>query len=297
MSKSILAKAAAIICGAATLCAISTTAFAEVKNDPTDGGAAAYGNELAADKTNIVADRVQVDISEIDPEKGFEIDYTVYIHNNDAGFAATGLQLFYDADLEVVMNGTRATTKKNPFFELGPAWSFNGEKTVIGLATNSTDDTFENGWYFTSKFIVPADASVGDKYDMTIAIDKWLDSKTKPIDYNIVNGWIEIVGDQPDETTTAPAETTTAPTETSASETSAQDSSTTASETTGDGSSTDSSTTTSGTTKPGASGSGSGTSSGSSSGVTTGDAGVGVAAAALLLAAGTAVVATKKKKD
>jgi LPXTG-motif cell wall-anchored protein len=296
MSKSIFAKVAAVACSVASLGMLGIAASAQTNTEIADR------TDLVAGKTNIVAGIVKADAGET-------VKFPVYIANNATGYAATGVRLIHDERLTVPLDGKKPkTTKGVAGNDVTTTFSYNAEKRIIGLGTMGTDLEKDNGVMYEVEITVPADAKDGDKFPMTIEIDKWLDASTNPVEHAAINGYI-IVGGTPIETTTTSSTTVTTTTTTTTSSTAPTTSSTapttsstapTTSSTvsTQSTSSTASTTTTTGTNKgtPVVT-TAKGGSTSSTTATKTGDAGVGVAVAGLLLAAGTAVVATKKKKD
>lgn len=291
MSKSIFAKVAAVACSVATLGALGIAASAATETKVEDR------KDLVDGKTNIIAGIVQA-------EAGETVKFPVYIANNSKdGFAATGLRLFYDEKLTPVLkeDGKPKTAKGEACDAVVSKFSHNAEKHIIGLGTMGDDPETDNGLMYTVEITVPKDAKPGDKFPMTLEVDKWLDAKTNAIEYATVNGYIFL---QPDGgvTTTTTSDTTTSTTTTTTSSSATTTSTTSSSATTTTttvSTSSGSTTTTTGTTKGANVVQTTTAKSGTTNNTTatkTGDAGVGVAVAGLLLAAGTAVVA-KKKKD
>lgn len=290
MSKSIFAKVAAVACSVATLGALGIAASAQKNTEVADR------KDLVDGKTNIIAGIVEA-------EAGETVKFPVYIANNSKdGFAATGLRLFYDEKLTPVLkeDGKPKTAKGEACDAVVSKFSHNAEKHIIGLGTMGDDPETDNGLMYTVEITVPKDAKKGDKFPMTLEVDKWLDAKTNAIEYATVNGYIFIPGI--DETTTVSSDTTTTTTTTTTSSSATTTSTTSSSATTTTttvSTSSGSTTTTTGTTKGANVVQTTTAKSGTTNNTTatkTGDAGVGVAVAGLLLAAGTAVVA-KKKKD
>ena len=290
MSKSIFAKVAAVACSVATLGALGIAASAQKNTEVADR------KDLVDGKTNIIAGIVEA-------EAGETVKFPVYIANNSKdGFAATGLRLFYDEKLTPVLkeDGKPKTAKGEACDAVVSKFSHNAEKHIIGLGTMGDDPETDNGLMYTVEITVPEDAKAGDKFPMTLEVDKWLDAKTNAIEYATVNGYIFLKDDDTGVTTTTTSDTTTTTTTSSSSATTTTTTvSSSATTTTTTVSSDGSTTTTTGTTKGANVVQTTTAKPGTTSNTTatkTGDAGVGVAVAGLLLAAGTAVVA-KKKKD
>lgn len=289
MSKSIFAKVAAVACSVATLGALGIAASAQKNTEVADR------KDLVDGKTNIIAGIVEA-------KAGETVKFPVYIANNSKdGFAATGLRLFYDEKLTPVLkeDGKPKTAKGEACDAVVSKFSHNAEKHIIGLGTMGDDPETDNGLMYTVEITVPSDAKKGDKFPMTLEVDKWLDAKTNAIEYATVNGYIIVDGPIPETTTVSSDTTTTTTTTTTSSSATTTSTTSSSSATTTTTSASGSTTTTTGTTK-GANVVVTTTAKSGNSGTTTatktGDAGVGVAVAGLLLAAGTAVVA-KKKKD
>ena len=289
MSKSIFAKVAAVACSVATLGALGIAASAQKDTEVADR------KDLVDGKTNIIAGIVEA-------KAGETVKFPVYIANNSKdGFAATGLRLFYDEKLTPVLkeDGKPKTAKGEACDAVVSKFSHNAEKHIIGLGTMGDDPETDNGLMYTVEITVPEDAKAGDKFPMTLEVDKWLDAKTNAIEYATVNGYIFIAGGETttvsSDTTTTTTTTTTSSSVTTTTTTSSSSATTTTTTVSSDGSTTTTTGTTKGanvvqttTAKPGT--------TSNTTATKTGDAGVGVAVAGLLLAAGTAVVA-KKKKD
>lgn len=285
MSKSIISKIAAVACSVAALGALGISASAQFDTELDKR------TDLVAGKTNIVAGIVEA-------EAGETVKFPVYVANN-TGYAATGVRLIYDEKLAPVLkaNGNPTTKKDDAGDDVTMTFSHNPEKRIIALGTMGTEPEVDSGVMYTVEITVPETAQPGDKFPMTIEIDKWLDEKVQPVDHATVNGYIIVKGD-PIPTTTTTTETTTETTTTTT--TTVTEPTTTSSDVT----TTTTDSTTSGTTTTTGKGGAVVTTTTKKAGTTsnttaskTGDAGVGVAVAGLLLAAGTAVVATKKKKD
>ena len=337
MSKSIFAKAAAIVCGAATLCALSVTASAAVTTFDATKGEGSYA--LVDGKVNTVAAQITLDEAdlanaELDADKtqaGFQVKYPVYIVQKDAeGFGGLGLNLFLakpesGSALGVVLNadGDPETVKNEDGDVEGdiakggfPSFVYNEAATnpknqksevLVGCSCMRSSTYSKSGKWVEFLFTIPEGAKAGDQWDISAVVNKMNDKDSQAIaaeKYNEVNGWIKINGavattEAPAATTEAPAVTTLAPV---ADTTLAPADATT--EAAGSAVTTATEATQNNGTGTTASGKGntgkdsnSGKSGTSTDAAKTGDAGVGVAAAALLLAAGTAVVATRKKKD
>jgi hypothetical protein len=314
MSKSIFAKAAAIVCGAATLCALTVSAAAAVTVDDPVADASKYTG-VDSTKVNAIAGQVYVDIADLtnkdldadkDLSNGFQVAVPTYIVNNDKGFAGIGFNVFVPTALQVKKS---AKTDKEPdakkkLCAAGMSNFVYNENTdhnmpLVGIGYVASETVLDSGEFFDFFVTIPADAKVGDEWKLETVVEDMKDEETKAIDwYNAVNGFVKIVGEAPAETSTTAVVTTTveeaAVTTTTEVSTAAPTDGTTTSGETGTTDSTVSGTTTSG---KGDKTNNNGNKDNKTDATKTGDAGVGVAAAALLLAAGTAVVATKKKKD
>ncbi len=230
-------------------------------------------SDLVDGKTNIIAGIVEA-------EAGETVKFPVYIANNSKdGFAATGLRLFYDDMLTPTLkeDGMPNAIKGEACDAVITKFSHNAEKHIIGLDTMGDEPETDNGLMFTVEITVPSDAKGGDKFPMTLEVDKWLDAKNDAIDCVTINGYIYVMrfaGISPSDTAASSGTAATA---------SSDGSTTTAVGTTKGANVVQTTTAKSGTTN-------------NTTATKTGDAGVGAAVAGLLLAAGTAVVA-KKKKD
>lgn len=297
MSKSILSKVAAIACGVASVAVLTVTATAA--KTVLEVNKTNYP-EIQDGKLNFVATRVTVDEADVKAAtNGYVISYSVEVANNP-GYASAGVAVVYDQRLTPVMNG------ENVKYEKGDAGSAIGvvkeniSKHLVGCGASAMENVTANGKYITIDFKLPADAKAGDKYPFTWDIDSVINANDDDVDWNEVDGYIEIATPTTAPTTTTTTQTTTSTTPTTSVTTPTTSNpivtttSTTPASATG---STTSNTTVSNTTaKPGTTTKAANGGNNANS-TKTGDAGAGVAAAALLLAAGTAVVAGKKKKD
>jgi len=230
MSKSIFSKVAAIACSIATLTALSAVVSAEVTLvSPVDQYA-----EIDSSVMNIVGAKMYA-------EPGDVVAYEVHIVNNK-GYSASGVSVDFDERLEPVLN------KNKVKMEAGDASDdlttiFSSNLTTLhraGIATmlkeEETNDE-DDGVMFKAYFTVPEDAQPGDIFPMKINVKELENWKAESIDYNKVDGWIQ-VGTP---TTTTTTETTTVPTTTTTTETTT---STTTTETTTTTTTTETTTTT-----------------------------------------------------
>ncbi|MCQ2408561.1 MAG: LPXTG cell wall anchor domain-containing protein [Oscillospiraceae bacterium] len=303
MSKSTIAKVAAVVCSAATLGALGIAASAQTTLDVNPG---------AVTETTILAGQVEAEPGEL-------VEFPVYIYQpEDVHYAATGLRLIYADGLTIQKNKRDSYgTKGEAGNDVTQTFSLNAELNTLGLGTMGTDGEWDSGIAYTCLVQVPENATPGTQYDMKMEIESWLDKKSQPVPAHTVDGWIKIVGEPVVATTTteAPVVATTTTTEAVVVATTTTEApvvgTTTTTEggavigttTTTAGGAADGSTTTTvaggaaATTTKGGSSGGSGSSGSKSEATKTGDAGVGVAVAGLMIAAGAAVVATRKKKE
>ena len=278
-------KAAAIVCGAATVAALSVTALT---------ASAAGANEIVADQ--IYAEPGQKDVA-----------FSVKLNGN-TGFDQLNFSLKYDTRLTPVLEEGSTNIPKNESDEYsGLASVFvNPEKGVIGYGLVCSKKQDKDKALTTVYFDVPTDAKPGDEFAIT-----FIDGNSKVLigddaqEFSNVAGWIKIKGvttTTTTATTTSTTETTTTTTETTTSTTETTTSTVTTTDTTGSTGSTTGSTTTSGSTSGGTTttakattkAAGTTASGGKQDGPTAGDAGVALAVAGLLAAAGTAIVIRKK---
>jgi hypothetical protein len=310
MSKSTIAKIAAVVCSAATLGALGIAASAQTTLDVNPG---------AVTTTTILAGKVEADPGEL-------VQFPVYIYQPEGThYAATGLRLIYAEGLTIQKNNRDSYgTKGTAGDDVTQTYSLNEKARTLGLGTMGTDGEYDSGVAYTCLVKVPDNAAPGTEYPMVMEVESWLDKKSQPVANTVVAGWIKIVGEPVGETTTtteapvtttttsaAPVTTTTtaapAPVTTTTTAAPAPGTTTTTAApiggttTTADGKADGTTTTKAGgaaattTAKPSSGGS---SSSGSKTDATkTGDAGVGVAVAGLMIAAGAAVAATRKKKE
>jgi len=246
MSKSIFAKAAAIVCGAATLCALSVTASAAVTTFDATKGEGSYA--LVDGKVNTVAAQITLDEADLtnadlDADKnlsnGFQVKYPVYIVQKDAeGFGGLGLNLFLEkpetgSPLGVVLNadGDPETVKNEDGDVEGdiakggfPSFVYNEaaknpytQKTevLVGCSCMRSSTYSKSGKWVEFLFTIPTGpdgAKAGDQWNISAVVNKMNDKDSQLIaaeKYNEVNGWIKINGAAA--TTEAPAVTTLAP--------------------------------------------------------------------------------------
>lgn len=308
MSKSTIAKIAAVVCSAATLGALGIAASAQTTLDVNPG---------AVTTTTILAGKVEADPGEL-------VQFPVYIYQPEGThYAATGLRLVYAEGLTIQKNNRDSYgTKGVAGDDITQTFILNDKVRTLGLGTMGTDGEYDSGIAYTCLVKVPDDAAPGTEYPMVMEVESWLDKKSQPVANTVVAGWIKIVGEAKETTTTqapvtttttteAPVTTTTtsapAPVTTTTTAAPAPGTTTTTAApvggttTTTDGKADGSTTTTKAggaaattTAKPSSGGSSSGNKTDATK---TGDAGVGVAVAGLMIAAGAAVAATRKKKE
>ena len=292
MKKSMIARAAAVVCSIASLAALGIAATAQ-----TDIPVENRKDELVADRVNVIAGQVQA-------KPGETVQFPVYIQQNtETGFAATGICLSYDEALTVQLkeDGKPFAKLKDVASEAGLSSSFdvNEEKHLLALCTMGQENATGDGLFFVVRFTVPENPTKL-KYPVKLTVEQFFDDKPSPVPAASLDGYIEITGvfvTDEDETTEAVGGTTTAAIgETTTEALGETTTETTAVLTTTAENTTDSAavtTTTTGaaavtTTKAGTSG---------TSAAKTGDAGAGASVAGFMLAAAAAVAATKKKKD
>lgn len=299
MSKATIAKIAAVVCSAATLGALGIAASAQTTLDVNPG---------KVEKTTILAGKVEADPGEL-------VEFPVYIYQpEDTHYAATGLRLIYAEGLTIQKNKRDSYgTKGDAGNDVTQTFSLNEKARTLGLGTMGTDGEWDSGVAYTCLVQVPEDATPGTEYPMVMEVESWLDKKSQPVDTQVVAGWIKIVGEVKETTTTTAepvAQTTTTSTTvitpiattTTTAEPVAPGTTTTTAAPEPAGSTTTSTTVSgTGTTKKDDGKKTTTTKSGGSSSkdtaTKTGDAGVGVAVAGLMIAAGAAVAATRKKKE
>ncbi len=276
MSISIFKKAAAFVCGAATMLSLSAALFASAEGPMV-----------------FTADQVYA-------KPGETVSYSVSLSNN-SGYAASGLSLIFDERLEIQNVEGRYIKPVNA----GPAASglnttlgYNSGKHQIGWSTmGSGDDCTQDGILYTIEVKVPDDAKAGDTFVMDLGeISQLVNSAKEARTYELVDGWIKI---KPEETTTEEPTTTTTTT-TSSSSSDDITTTTTISQEPGTG---DSSDTTDTTTTVSGEGSGATDATDATSnnngggdvpGPKTGETGAALAIAGLLTAAGAAYAIRRK---
>ncbi len=300
MSKSIFSKVAAVACSVAAVVAMSIS----VSADGAKGTKVAPAASELKDVTNLVATKVQVDIEDL-KKADYVVTYEVEVMKN-AGFGPSGVRLVYPSDSKfTVLNNADGfpATEGDLIMKHNTELAKNDDKFNVAVGVMGNRNTSGDGSFFFVDFKLPNTVKVGDKFPMKIEVDKFLDKDNEPVQYNLVDGYIEIVGapvvttTQAPVTTPAPVTTTTpapvittvpTPATTPAPTTTVTTAAPTGETTTAITTTTVSGTTAKATTKAATT---------KANGVKTGDTGAGVAVAALLLAAGTAVVAAKKKED
>ncbi|MBR4201794.1 MAG: LPXTG cell wall anchor domain-containing protein [Oscillospiraceae bacterium] len=195
-------KAAAALCAAAAIVmaaasAVTAFAFETVKMD-------ARKDEIVAGKINIVADQVYA-------KPGEEVKYQVHIAEN-SGYAGIGVELYYDEKLvPAKLTDIKADmTFEDAVYGMSCDQTINLPKNLIAFTAMSDTDHKAEGALYTVKFTVPADAAAGTKYPLTLKITDIYNESLGKLDYNTVDGWIEV---KVPETTTQPTATTAAPTD------------------------------------------------------------------------------------
>ena len=275
-------KAAAIVCGAATVAALSVTALT---------ASAAGTNEITADQ--IYAEPGQ---------KGVAFSVTL---NGNTGFDQLNFSLKYDERLNPVLEEDSSNIPKNESDEYSGLASvfINPEKSVIGYGLVCSKKQDKDKALTTVYFDVPSDAKPGDTFEIS-----FIEGNSKVLigddaqEFSNVAGWIKIkdvttttttaTTTSTTETTTTTTETTTSTVETTTSTVTTTDTADSTATTTGTTTTKSSGTTT--TAKATTKAAGTTASGGKQDGPTAGDAGVALAIAGLLAAAGTAIVIRKK---
>jgi hypothetical protein len=299
MSKSIFSKVAAVACSVAAVVAMSIS----VSADGAKGTKVAPAASELKDVTNLVATKVQVDIEDL-KKADYVVTYEVEVMKN-AGFGPSGVRLVYPSDSKfTVLNNADGfpATEGDLIMKHNTELAKNDDKFNVAVGVMGNRNTSGDGSFFFVDFKLPNTVEVGNKFPMKIEVDKFLDKDNEPVQYNLVDGYIEIVGTPVVTTTQAPVTTAPAPVTTPApvittvpapATTPAPTTTVTTAAPTGETTTAITTTTVSGTTAKATTKA----ATTKANGVKTGDTGAGVAVAALMLAAGTAVVAAKKKED
>ncbi len=215
----------------------------------------------AATKPVISAPKIEMQLSEVPADKIVEV--TINVAGADGKFCATGVHLYFDERLTLVMDGSDVAYDTSNNSKL--SWEVKAEgSTGVFAASAASSDKGKDGAYITYQFKLPDDVKAGDVFNLDLKYvsgDLFLnnakdDAGKAMMAYafnNIQDGYIKIADAATQAPTAAP--TTAAPT--------------TAAPTTTTGPKKDS--------------------------PKTGVAGVGVAAAGLAVAAGAAFVLRKKE--
>lgn len=190
MSKFFFTKAAAVGCSLALLSALNITATAQTQ----------IPNDTDIDTmTDLTDGCINIIAGSITAEPGETVKYPVYIANNaEGGFTTVGLRVYYDENLTPCMNKRGALAVDNGCTagnDVMKSFCINPEEHLIGLGTVGAQPEFDNGVMFTVDITVPEDAAAGAVYPITLEVDKWLDSKTAPLDYVTLDGCITVAGD------------------------------------------------------------------------------------------------------
>jgi len=197
-----LKRVAAGVSCATILTALGTTAFIANAQETVD--LAKRQAEFDSDVVNIIADQVYA-------APGESVSYNLNLIQNE-GFASGGVVVTYDSNLIVEKNGTLPKAEPGEAsLNLVQFYALNEPMNIISIGTVGTSNSVvESGVYATLHFVVPENAQEGDKYPISVKVDRWLDYKSVPVSYYVVNGWIEVVAETTTESaTTTESETTT----------------------------------------------------------------------------------------
>ena len=281
MSRSVIAKAAALVCGVASLAVMSMAASADAAYELNKDD---YP-EAKEGQINFVARKANIgEIYVGEAADGYVVHYSCDIACNP-GFASGDVGLVYDPKLEPVQNEGQLVYTKG---EAGNGISDVQLDTEKHKIVFKMSEEKNSGKFITVDFKLPKIARQGDRFHMGWDVEDLRDESSGELPWMTVDGYINItVGSEYQEAPVLNPVVTTAPAETTA----ATDATTgTGSDTTATTSGSTSATTTKAVTTTKAANGGS-----NSDSAKTGDAGSGVAVAALLLAAGTAAAARRKK--
>lgn len=182
MRYSKFAKTAAVVCGIILLVMIGIAASVKQTQEIPKR------DDIVADKTNIIAGIVTA-------QPGEKVEFPIYVVNNaHGGFAIAGIRLFHDEKLIVSLNqqGEPVTKMGVAADDFECAFSYNKDNCCVGLAMFSDNCENDDGVIATIEITVPSDARDGDKYPITVDIDKLTNKDLQPIGYAAVNGYIII---------------------------------------------------------------------------------------------------------
>ena len=224
MSKSILKKAAALLCTATSMIALGVCASAEIKGE--------Y-NQVDTTKPYMAVERVTVSLEEA---KAGHIPVNVYLFNAPAdGWCGIGASVNYDTKLlKPRPYPDEPDNPKMVEFDLGPAAarcneniSANPDLGILGMPIMKSTPNKTSGVLITFYLaVIDPNMKEGSKYDLKFCLERFSDVNKEPIDCanpatavnnkeempEEFNGYIQIAGGTvttTEPTTTKSTETTT----------------------------------------------------------------------------------------
>lgn len=159
-----------------------------------------------------------------------EVKVDIILSNNPGEVTSVAFDLDYPEGVAPVLSEDTdaasglhylSTSAEGALFSSLPVWSLEGTKPVKFIGAEALKAVKDDGLVASINFSIPADAKVGDTFEITIAADKanCTDGQSEEIEFATVNGIITVVE--------ATSETESSATETSATDTSATDTSAT----------------------------------------------------------------------
>lgn len=120
---------------------------------------------------------------------------------NNRGFAATGVQLFYDPALKPVKTGETSQISAIPFakYQLGEQYKdfmstcmVGEEKHIVAFSAMHTENCTVDGTLFTVYFDIPDDAKAGTQYAFQCNVDSMTDSTQQKMEIQTENAFLTI---------------------------------------------------------------------------------------------------------
>ncbi len=191
MKRSVLTSTLACLAAAVLLTACGNQS-AQSTADSTADSASSVSSESIADalKQPEIGSDLTIGVKSFTAHAGDKaVPVSVEIWNNP-GFAATGIQLFYDPKLKPVVTEETSPATTFPFAkcDLGSATEgflksclVGEEKHLIAFGGMSTEDSKKDGVMFTVYFDIPEDVPAGQEFTFTCVMDSLNTAAQEPL--------------------------------------------------------------------------------------------------------------------
>lgn len=139
------------------------------------------------------ADVATLSLAQVVAKPGEVVPFTLTCENTEAGFAGLGAVLNYDENLTPTVEFDELKCDQGEGANgMTMVTHYVLEDHSIALVFGKPSMHKMSGVMGTVYFTVPEDAEPGTKYDVTMAVNQFGDDEGNLLEYEVVNGWIQV---------------------------------------------------------------------------------------------------------